>query len=198
MRNRLLALSVVAAFCHAQAIVAQAPPATAKSEAAKPEMAKPPSVRADTTAARLLITISRYQGDKKISSLPYSLAIGIPGARVDFNMGAQVPYATSSSTDTAKTPAYSYRNVGISIRVSGQAVLETGLYKMEIQVEDNNLSSSNQIQGAPTISGVPMFRTFSTGGTMVLRDGQPSQLTTAADPITGELMRVDVTLNVLK
>ena len=46
-----------------------------------------------------------------------------------------------------------------------------GQYKMEINVDDSNLSSSNLIQGAPTISGVPMFRTFSTGGTLVLRDG---------------------------
>jgi hypothetical protein len=77
-------------------------------------------------------------------------------------------------------------------------VVEPGQYKMEINVDDNNLSSSSQIQGASTLPGVPIFRTFSTGGTLILRDGQPSQLTTAADPITGETMRVDVTLTVLK
>ncbi len=32
----------------------------------------------------------------------------------------------------------------------------------------------------------------------MLRDGQTTQLTTAADPITGEIMRVDVTLTVIK
>jgi Flp pilus assembly secretin CpaC len=197
VRHKLLALIVVAAFFNAQPLVAQAPPA-AKQETAKPEIAKPSSARPDTTAARLVVTLSRYQGDKKISSLPYSLAISIPGARVDFNMGAQVPYAVSPPGDTGKTPAYSYRNVGIQIRVTGQTVVEPGQYKMEINVDDNNLSSSNQIQGAPTISGVPIFRTFSTGGTLVLRDGQASQLTTAADPITGETMRVDVTLHVQK
>ena len=191
MRNTCLALSVVAALS-AQPVGAQAP------APAKPETAKPPSARADMTAARLLITISRYQGDKKISSLPYSLAVGIPGARVDFNMGAQVPHAVSQGSDTGKTPAYAYRNVGINIRVTGQTVVEPGQYKMEINVDDNNLSSSSQIQGASTLPGVPIFRTFSTGGTLILRDGQPSQLTTAADPITGETMRVDVTLTVLK
>jgi Flp pilus assembly secretin CpaC len=197
VRNNILALSVLIALSNAQGVIAQAP-STAKPDTPKPETARPPSQRADTTAARLIITISRYQGDKKISSLPYSLAIGIPGARVDFNMGAQVPYAVSQPSDATKTPAYSYRNVGIQIRVSGQTIVEPGQYKMEINVEDSNLSSSSQIQGAPTVAGVPIFRTFNTGGTLVLRDGQVSQLTAAADPITGETMRVDVTLNVLK
>ncbi len=32
----------------------------------------------------------------------------------------------------------------------------------------------------------------------MLREGQTTQLTTAADPITGEIMRVDVTLTVVK
>jgi hypothetical protein len=33
---------------------------------------------------------------------------------------------------------------------------------------------------------------------MVLKDGQTTQLTTAADPISGDVMRVDVTLTVVK
>jgi hypothetical protein len=76
--------------------------------------------------------------------------------------------------------------------------VEPGQFKMDISVADTTLSSSNQIQGAPTIPGVPIFRTFNTGGTVFLRDGQTTQLTTAADPITGETMRVDVTLTVVK
>ena len=71
-------------------------------------------------------------------------------------------------------------------------MVEPGLYKMDINVSDTSVSSSSQIQGAPAITGVPMFRNFSTGGTVMLRDGQTTQLTTAGDPITGEIMRVDV------
>ena len=147
---------------------------------------------------RLQVTISRYQGEKKVSSLPYSLSIGIGGPRVQFRVGAQVPYATTAVNDGVKTPSYSYRDVGVGIDVSGQALIESGLYKMDINVSDTSVSSSSQIQGAPTITGVPIFRNFSTGGTVMLRDGQTTQLTTAGDPITGEIMRVDVTLTVIK
>ena len=70
-----------------------------------------------------------------------------------FNIGAQVPYATTQATDTAKTPAYSYRDVGVGIVVSNQTILgELGLHKMDISVENSTLSSSSQSR-APNISG---------------------------------------------
>ena len=174
-------------------ILAQTPAATAK-----PESAKPAAPANDLTPVRLLVTVSRYQGDKKISSLPYSLSVSIGGPRVTFNIGAQVPYATTQVTENVKTPTYSYRSVGVGIIVSGQTEVEPGQYRMDVHVDDSTLSSSSQIQGAPAIASVPIFRTFNTGGTVRLRDGQTTQLTTAADPITGEIMRVDVTLTVLK
>jgi len=69
---------------------------------------------------------------------------------------------------------------------------------MDISVSDSSVASSNQIQGSPAVTGVPLFRNFSTNGSVLLRDGQTAQLTMAADPITGETMRDDVTLTVAK
>ena len=199
MRHTFLAAGVVAIVLGgALELMAQAP-ATAKPETAKPETAKPAvPARGDVVPLRLLVTISRLQGDKKISSLPYSLSVSANGPRVVFTIGAEVPYATAPVGDTAKTPAYSYRSVGIEISVSGQMIVEPGLHRMDISVQDSTLSSNTQVQGAPAIAGVPIFRRFSTGGTVVLRDGQTTQLTAAADPITGETMRVDVGLTAVK
>ena len=194
MRHRFLAPSIVALLLAVQPLGAQEPTSSPKPETAKP--AAPP--RTMYTPLRLQVTISRYQGDKKVSSLPYSLSVAIGGPRIDFRVGAQVPYATTVVTDGVKTPSYSYRDVGVGIDVFGQSLVDTGLYKMDIIVSDTSVSSSSQIQGAPTISGVPIFRNFRTAGTIMLRDGQTTQLTTAGDPITGETMRVDVTLSVVK
>lgn len=196
MKTNLLAVGVMAVLLGSPLeVMAQTPATTAKPETAKPAAAPPTG---DVTPLKLLITVSRYQGDKKISSMPYSLSLIVGGPRITFNIGAQVPYATTQATDTAKTPSYSYRSVGVGIIVSNHTMVEPGRYKMDISVDDSTLSSSNQIQGAPTISGVPIFRTFSSSGTVILRDGQTTQLTTAADPITGETMRVDVMLTVVK
>jgi hypothetical protein len=46
--------------------------------------------------------------------------------------------------------------------------------------------------------GAPVFPTFSVTNTLVLKDGETGQLTVAADPITGEVLRVDVTLTLVK
>jgi hypothetical protein len=194
--HKLLTAGIFAILCVCVGsdVAAQQAPPTEKPDTAK--AAAPP--KALYTPMRLQVTISRYQGDKKVSSLPYSLSIGINGPRVQFRVGAQVPYATTSVSDGAKTPSYSYRDVGVGIDVSGQTMIDTGVYTMNINVSDTSVSSSSQIQGAPTITGVPIFRNFNTGGTVVLRDGQTTQLTAAGDPITGETMRVDVTLTVVK
>jgi hypothetical protein len=194
VKHTFLALGLIAALSGASSLVAQEAPAVAKPDAAKP--AAP--ARNLVTPMRLQVTVSRYQGEKKISSLPYSLSVSMGGPRVQFRVGAQVPIATTTVNDGTKTPSYSYRDVGIGIDVMNQNVVEPGLYRMEVHVNDNSISSSSQIQGSPAITGVPIFRTFSTNGTVILRDGQTTQLTTAADPITGEIMRVDVTLTAAK
>ena len=193
MRNTVATLGVIAVLGVSPSLLAQD-----AAPAAKPEVAKPVPAQRTFTPLRLQVTISRYQGDKKVSSLPYALSVGVNGPRVQFRVGAQVPYATTAVSDGVKTPSYSYRDVGVGIEVSGLAMVEPGVYTMNINVSDTSVSSSSQIQGAPTISGVPIFRNFDTGGTVVLRDGQTTQLTVAGDPITGETMRVDVMLTVVK
>ena len=198
MKNLFLALGFLAALTVAASPVLAQQPAPA---GAKPEEAKPaPPAKGDIAPLRLLLTISRYQGDKKISSIPYSLSVSIGGPAVRFRMGADVPYASTimNANDATKTQSYSYRTVGVGIDVTGQLMVQPGLYKMDINVTDSWVGLSNQARGTPTVAGAPLFPHFSTNGSVLLRDGQTTQLTTAGDPITGETMRVDVTLNVLK
>jgi hypothetical protein len=200
VKNTLRAVGFIALLVGTcSSLVAQdQAPATAKPDAAKPAAA-PPAARGATTPLRLVLTLSRYQGDKKVSSLPYSLSVSIDGPPVRFRMGADLPYATSPADGSkAQTPSYAYRTVGVSIDVTNQVLVDPGVYKMNINVSDSSVALSSQIQGSPAVAGAPMFRNFSTNGLVVLRDGQTSQLTTAADPITGETMRVDVTLSVVK
>ncbi len=45
--------------------------------------------------------------------------------------------------------------------------------------------------------GVPVYRSFESSNTLVLRDGQSRQHTAAVDRVTGEIIRADVTLTVL-
>ena len=49
-----------------------------------------------------------------------------------------------------------------------------------------------------TSRGTPSFRSFRATNAMVLRSGETGQFTTATDKVTGETVKVDVTLTVVK
>jgi predicted small secreted protein len=48
------------------------------------------------------------------------------------------------------------------------------------------------------ITDAPAFRSFKGVNTVLLKDGQTRQYTVATDRVTGEVLKVDVTLKVLK
>jgi len=80
--------------------------------------------------------------------------------------------------------------------------LPDGRYKLTISVEQSSIYVAGNDKGAAAadapLSAQPMFRTFRTNLSPILRDGQSQQVTTATDPVTGEVTRVEVTLNVLR
>jgi Flp pilus assembly secretin CpaC len=133
-----------------------------------------------------------------IESSTLAFRVNTTNQLVTLRMGADVPYATNAATSEGKsTPTFSYRTVGVSIDARATQI-ETGLYRIDLAVTDSSISSSSQVQGAPAVSTVPIFRNFSANQSMLLRDGQSTQLISATDPIIGEIMRIDVTLTVIK
>ena len=153
------------------------------------------------------VVVSRYQGDKKISSLPYALAVNASQRteEVRLRMGANVPVPTTtfspgSQADGKPAPnaltSYSYQEIGTNIDCSARP-LGDGRFAVSISVGERSV-----VQGAPnafgTTQGAPVIRNFSATNNVVLRDGQTRQFTAAADRVTGEVMKVDVTLKVVK
>ena len=149
------------------------------------------------------VVVSRYQGDKKISSLPYSLAVsaGPRGQETKLRMGANVPVPTTAfSPVSGQGPgplvSFNYQNVGTNIDCSARP-LGDGRFVVEISVEERSVVQ--QPAGATTpASGAPVIRTFEAQNNLVLRDGQTRQFTAASDRVPGEVVKVDVTLKVLK
>ena len=45
---------------------------------------------------------------------------------------------------------------------------------------------------------VPAFRSFTSNFNILMRDNQTAQYTTATDQVSGEVLKIDATLNVLK
>jgi hypothetical protein len=52
--------------------------------------------------------------------------------------------------------------------------------------------------GSAPATSLPVIRSFRASNNVVLKDGQTRQFTAAADRITGEVVKVDVTLKVAR
>jgi type II secretory pathway component GspD/PulD (secretin) len=167
----------------------------------------PPAAKAVAAAAqvpmRVQFVLSKYQGEKKISSLPYTVALNSNDPPAEIRMGAQFPTPTTVVKEGTSTPTYTYNQIGVSIRCSVKP-MDNGLFAVTVNVADSSIFM-NPASGAPPtldsmplVNGVPVFKNFSINSILLLKDGQTSQLTTAADPTNGEVMKVDVTLTLIK
>jgi hypothetical protein len=148
----------------------------------------------------LEVVISRYTSDnKKISSLPYSVAVnaGERAQPTKLRMGANVPVPTASFGGPAApanaVTSYNYQSVGTNIDSSARPLGE-GRFVVTISVEERSVVQPTA--GATPVA--PVIRNFETQNNLVLRDGQTRQFTAASDRVTGEVVKVDVTLKVVK
>jgi hypothetical protein len=167
------------------------------------------------TPLKVQIVISRYQGDKKVSSLPYILSVNANDGMIDpagqyvphggparLRTGAQVPVAglavPKDSPVQGPIGPVSYHQIGTNIDCTAHST-EDGRFRVSISIEDTSVYSEGQTaQGAQKLSNIPSFRTFQSSNTVILKDGQSTQFTAAADRVGGEVTRVDVTMTVEK
>lgn len=146
------------------------------------------------------IVISRYQADKKVSSLPYALTVNAVDREdavfTSLRMGGQIPVPLVAIPEGATaTGPMQYRDVGTNIDCRVRP-LPDGRFEVFVLIDETAIAPTSQTSGQ--VGGPPVMRTFRSSNTVVLRDGQTRQFTAAADRITGEVVRIDVTLRVAK
>ena len=162
-------------------------------------------------ALRVTVMLSRYQGEKRLTSMPYIVGVMASGwgagPKSTLRMGVDVPVTTTVFPGPDGKPgassSYTYRSVGTNIDCGAtfdEAV--PGVFQLALTVSDSSLGlDSPKRAGAGGVGGVadaPSFRNFNSSFTALLRDGQTMQYTSATDPVTGELMKIDVTLALMK
>jgi Flp pilus assembly secretin CpaC len=185
------------------------PGATAqdKPEAPPPKQTLQAAGGSRQVPLRVQLTLSRFQGEKKISSVPFMLGVLSNSSKTILRMGTQVPVASTVFLGKESTPtsSYTYRDVGTNIDCQAQDV-GNGQFSLAITVEDSaiHLESAGGAAGPGTpdekriMRDVPAFRSFRASFSMILRDGQTMQYASGTDPITGEVMRIDVALALAK
>lgn len=171
-----------------------------------------PTLARPIIPARVDVVLSRYDGEKKTSSLPFSLYVNINESRnggvqnIDFStrtsvrMGVDVPIGTVTSTSPqgVSTTRPEYRSVGTNIDCGGIST-DDGRFKLALSITDSSIFTTDQNPRVmPRVADASAFRTFSTSNTITVKEGQTLQFAMATDKITAEVLKVDVTLTVLK
>ena len=180
---------------------AKAETAAKEAQQRDAEALKRAEARARLIPLSIDVVVSRYQGEKKISSLPYVLAVNTNdntlGGVCQLRMGAQVPVPTGNSGKDGPVQSFTYRDIGTNIDCSARTV-EEGVFQLRLNIEDTSVYTNVQDRATPTVGEMPVFRTFRSTNTLVLRDGQTRDFTAAADRVNGEVIRIAVTLRVAK
>jgi|HubBroStandDraft_6_1064221.scaffolds.fasta_scaffold483664_2 hypothetical protein len=195
MKMPILAVSLVT-------LLLVAPRMWAQEKEKSADIVKPAAAERPITPLRVQVVFTEFDGDKKIGSLPYSFLVnaddrGAPGA---VRMTFHVPVETSSNAGEKHVGQYP-----LTTNLDGRAEkADDGRFVLRLSLEKNSiyLAGANQkpssLGGNEVSTKEPIQQDFRTQVNLLIRDGQTIQSTVATDPVTGHVMKVDVTLNVIK
>ena len=186
----LLALTVVALHAPAQ-------------EKPKPDSKTP------VATLKVQVTFAEQEGEKKLANLPYTFFlkaadVGPSSPWTKVRMGSRIPVATGTEKGSIQ---FQYIDVGTNIDARGIAADE-GRFDLSLNLErswvegDVTMPSEKQtvIAGDPNPGQFkePIIRQFKTELLLTMHDGQTIQSTQATDPLSGRILTITVTMNVVK
>ena len=185
----LMTLTVVVAF--ASALGAQQQPSTPTAvtpiqNVPAPGTTKPDVNRQVPTTVKVDIVLSRMNGNKSLSSLPYTLNV-TEGSTTHLRVGSQVPIPNGG-------PAVSYQNVGSSIDCDVRLLVD-GRYRVALTMDDSSIAEGPAPSGIPNL---PVIRSYRVDNLLVLRNGETTTFNVATDKVSGDTIRAQVTVTALK
>jgi hypothetical protein len=150
---------------------------------------------------RVQVVFAEYDGDKKISSMPYSFIV-----IADEKAGGN--YSTSLRTGVripieieGKDQKTTYLDVGSNIDC-GVRTEDDGRFHVYMIFERSAIypspTSADEKLEVSRPNGQPLIRQFRTSENLILKDGQTSESILSTDPLNGHVMRISVTINSLK
>ena len=168
---------------------------------------KPAAETTSPVSVKLQVILSEYDGQKKISTLPYTIPAVLTDkfSSTSVRVGVRVPVSTSSKSGESSV---TYIDIGTNIDCRANRVAD-GRFNVDLKIDRSSLyvafrDKDGNIQGKEWVSGdrppsdQPMIQQFRGDVGLLLRDGQGSETTVATDPVTGRVLKVEAVLNVLK
>jgi hypothetical protein len=177
--------------------------ASAKEDAAKSESK---STLPEGPPVRVKIVFSEYEGEKKVKSLPYTLLVRQPHGESSWSkirMGSRVPVATGGSAPGSFN--FQYIDVGTNIDCRASHAPD-GRYRLSLMMERSWVEGEASFGDGKTPTAEarvgefrePIIRQFRSDSEVVIREGQTLETNFATDPVSGKVIRLEVTLEVPK
>jgi hypothetical protein len=150
---------------------------------------------------KVQILVSEYDGEKKISSMPYSF-ISITDEKTDghynttLRTGVRIPIEIDG-----KDQKTTYFDMGSNIDC-GIRTTDDDRYRVYLVFERSTLypgggAQDEKVQTSRT-NAQPLIRQFKTSVNMILKDGQTLESVVSTDPLNGHTLRMSVAINVMK
>ena len=149
---------------------------------------------------KVQVVLSRYEqqpaGEKRTSSLPFTLLATANGNQVSVRAGTQVPIVSGDSH--TGLPSFQFIDVGSNIDCTVKTAAN-GQYNVILMVQDRSVLDKPVTlgTGANAITQ-PILRNFQYTNSILLKDGESKQFVSASDKGSGDIVKVDVTINVEK
>ena len=154
-----------------------------------------------TVPVKVQVVFAEYDGDKKISSMPYSFVV-LSDEKVGGNYstslrtGVRIPIETDG-----KEQKTTYLDVGSNIDC-GVRTEEDGRFHVYMIFERSaiypNAAPAEEKLEVAHSNGQPLIRQFRTSENLILKDGQTSESILSTDPLNGHVLRISVTINSVK
>jgi len=150
---------------------------------------------------KVQMVFTEHDGDKKISSMPYSF-VATAGDKygswdsTSIRSGVRIPVEIDS-----KDQKTTYLDVGSNIdcRIVAE---EDGRFTLHLVFDRSAIypggGPAEEKLEVSRPNGQPLIRSFRISENIILKDGQSSESVLSTDPLTGHVLRVSVTINVLK
>ena len=91
-----------------------------------------------------------------------------------------------------------YEQVGTNIDCNAVA-LSDGRFEVQVSINESSvITDPQELKAIQTMDNYPVFRSYQSTNTLFLKDGESSQFTAATDRTTGEVVRVEVKVTVVK
>jgi hypothetical protein len=187
----LMLLGVLSPVCHSQD---------------KPKPEEKPKTEAQTTPVKVQIVFTDYEGEKKVKSLPYTIYVNAPDAQelkpgwTKLRVGSRVPVYNGKDQ-------FQYLDVGTNIDARAAHTGE-GRFLLYLNVERSwvegdvavpiTKSDSSQPDSTARSFREPVVHQFKSELDLKVREGQPVESTMATDPVSGKVLRVEVSVSDIK